>query len=111
MSKTASAYGKLSRARFAYRPVLGDLKSGLPAEVDTPAPVRTTIRGAFPSLISSATDLTLRDLRVLGGTLSSINSWEDSWPILNQSRDLEAPECLQRRRRPIASVLEADGRQ
>lgn len=74
MSNTASAYGKLSRAKFAYSPVLGDLKSGIPAEVDTPAPVSTTIRGAFPSLISSATDLTFRDLRVLGGMLSSISS-------------------------------------
>lgn len=39
MSKTASAYGRFSRARFAYRPVSGERKSGIPAEVLIPAPV------------------------------------------------------------------------
>jgi hypothetical protein len=39
MSKTASGYGRFRRARFAYRPVSGDLKSGIPADVLMPAPV------------------------------------------------------------------------
>ena len=38
MSKTASGYGRLRRARFAYRPVSGDRKSGIPAAVEMPAP-------------------------------------------------------------------------
>lgn len=38
MSNTASAYGRFRRARFAYNPVSGDLKSGIPAEVLMPAP-------------------------------------------------------------------------
>ena len=32
----------MSLCRFAYSPVAGDLKSGIPAEVDIPAPVRMT---------------------------------------------------------------------
>ena len=39
ISKTASAYGRFNRARFAYNPVSGDRKSGMPAEVLIPAPV------------------------------------------------------------------------
>ena len=39
MSKTASAYGRFRRARLAYNPVPGDLKSGIPADVEIPAPV------------------------------------------------------------------------
>lgn len=69
MSKTASAYGRLRRAKFAYKPVSGDLKSGMPALqdvsafklydgfhvthlVDIPAPVMTTILLALPSFMS-----------------------------------------------------------
>lgn len=72
MSKTASGCGRFSRWRLEYSPVLGDLKSGIPAEVDMPAPVITTIRFARPSWIYSAMPLTSRDERVLGGSFGSI---------------------------------------
>lgn len=39
MSKTASGNGRLRRARLAYKPVSGDRKSGMPADVLIPAPV------------------------------------------------------------------------
>lgn len=42
MSKTASGYGRFKRCKFAYNPVAGDLKSGIPADVEIPAPVRMT---------------------------------------------------------------------
>lgn len=35
--------GRSYSARLAYRPVSGDLKSGMPADVDSPAPVAKTI--------------------------------------------------------------------
>ena len=57
----------------------GDLKSGIPAEVEMPAPVMTTIRLGRPSLMYSATPDRERDKRVRGGVLGSI--WEFSWPI------------------------------
>ncbi|SLB28913.1 Uncharacterised protein [Mycobacteroides abscessus subsp. abscessus] len=48
MSKTASAKGRLSFAKLEYNPVSGLLKSGIPAAVDTPAPVnRHTFFFAF----------------------------------------------------------------
>lgn len=50
ISKTASGKGRFSRCRFAYNPVAGDLKSGIPAEVDIPAPVRITIFFAIHQL-------------------------------------------------------------
>lgn len=110
MSKTASAYGRLRRARFAYSPVLGDLKSGIPAAVESPAPVKTTIRDAFPSLISFATDSSVRDLRVRLGTLSSSSSCEFSWPILLRRPGLldfeeAALESRSRRRLPMVAVV------
>ena len=43
MSKTASANGRFSLARFAYSPVSGDRKSGMPAEVLMPAPVLPSV--------------------------------------------------------------------
>lgn len=33
--------GKLNFARLSYKPVPGEQKSGMPAEVETPAPVMT----------------------------------------------------------------------
>ena len=39
MSKTASGNGRSSRARLAYKPVSGERKSGIPADVLIPAPV------------------------------------------------------------------------
>lgn len=42
-SNTASGKGKFSAWRFAYSPVSGLRKSGMPAEVDMPAPVKTTM--------------------------------------------------------------------
>jgi hypothetical protein len=47
MSKTASAYGRFRRARLAYNPVPGDLKSGIPADVEIPAPVYRSVRHIF----------------------------------------------------------------
>ena len=38
----ASGYGRSSLARFAYKPETGDLKSGMPADVEMPAPVCKT---------------------------------------------------------------------
>jgi hypothetical protein len=49
-SKTASGKGKFSAWRFAYSPVSGLRKSGMPAEVDMPAPVRTTMLFAASQL-------------------------------------------------------------
>lgn len=40
---TASGYGRLSLAKLAYIPVFGDLKSGMPELVLTPAPVWDTV--------------------------------------------------------------------
>lgn len=40
-SKTASGNGRFNACRFAYNPVSGDLKSGIPADVEMPAPVST----------------------------------------------------------------------
>ena len=42
-SNTASGKGSFSSCKFAYRPVSGDLKSGIPAAVEIPAPVRMTM--------------------------------------------------------------------
>ena len=41
--KILSGYGKLYFANWEYKPVPGDRKSGIPAAVDRPAPVITTI--------------------------------------------------------------------
>ncbi|KAH8634640.1 NAD-dependent deacetylase sirtuin-2 [Alternaria alternata] len=49
MSKTASGYGRFRRLRLAYRPVSGDLKSGMPAEVLMPAPVCPMLARGQPS--------------------------------------------------------------
>lgn len=57
----------------------GDLKSGIPAEVEMPAPVMTTMRFGWPSLMYSANPDRERDERVRGGVLGSI--CEFSWPI------------------------------
>lgn len=42
ISKTASGLGKLYFYSLLYRPVPGDLKSGIPAATLNPAPVNTT---------------------------------------------------------------------
>lgn len=39
LPKTASGYGRFNLAKFAYRPVSGERKSGIPAAVLRPAPV------------------------------------------------------------------------
>ena len=41
MSKTASGFGRLYYANVLYNPP-GDLKSGMPAATQIPAPVRNT---------------------------------------------------------------------
>ena len=46
-SKIASGYGRLYFWRLAYMPVLGDLKSGMPLAVLSPAPAITTILWAL----------------------------------------------------------------
>jgi hypothetical protein len=51
MSKTASGCGRFSRSRFAYSPVSGDLKSGIPADVLMPAPVYSSV--SIPSILCS----------------------------------------------------------
>lgn len=91
MSKTASAKGRLSLARFAYRPVSGDRKSGIPAEVLIPAPTygvalrpshnsnekkeerltMTTIFFARPSLINLATESSDLSFSFCGGVFLS----------------------------------------
>lgn len=38
-SKTASGNGRFNACRFAYNPVSGERKSGIPADVEMPAPV------------------------------------------------------------------------
>lgn len=81
MSNTASACGKLSRARFAYRPVFGDRKSGMPALVLTPAPVMKTTFLTLSLLRYSATASRLRAVRVEGGVSSSMG-FDSSFPIL-----------------------------
>ena len=45
--------GKLYFYKLEYSPILGDLKSGIPAETLIPAPVKTTIFLNFPSFISA----------------------------------------------------------
>jgi len=42
-SKTASGKGKFNLCKLWYNPVEDERKSGIPAEVDIPAPVRMTI--------------------------------------------------------------------
>lgn len=42
-SKTASGKGRFNRWRLWYSPVDGERKSGIPAEVEIPAPVRMTM--------------------------------------------------------------------
>ena len=61
----------------------------LPAAVDMPAPVRTTMRLACPSLMCCATAARLRSDKVCGGVSSSTSS-EFCWPILmrQESDDL-----------------------
>jgi len=44
-----SGVGRLYFYKFAYNPVFGDLKSGIPALTLIPAPVRTHIFLNFPS--------------------------------------------------------------
>lgn len=56
MWKIDSGEGSFSGASLSYRPVLGVRKSGMPAEVLIPAPVRTIIRVIWPVLIRSAMD-------------------------------------------------------
>ena len=89
MSKTASGNGRSRRARLVYKPVSGDRKSGMPADVLIPAPVYeyqsvtawhlqlgivdtiTTIFLARPFRISDATASRERSERVSGETFSS----------------------------------------
>uniref|UniRef100_A0A1B0GML5 Deacetylase sirtuin-type domain-containing protein n=1 Tax=Phlebotomus papatasi TaxID=29031 RepID=A0A1B0GML5_PHLPP len=50
-SKIAVGYGKLYFCKLLYSPVSGDLKSGIPAEVEIPAPTIVTI--TFGGLLAS----------------------------------------------------------
>ena len=102
MSKTASGYGRFSRARFEYSPVSGERKSGIPALVEMPAPVRTTTRLTLSDLRCSATEPMVRSFRVLEGMASSTSSWEESWPIFA----LEAGLLGERMRAATSSTLE-----
>ena len=77
----------------------------LPAAVDIPAPVMTTIRRARPDRMSSATALRLRSERVSGGV--SLSTTEFSWPILRHlARSERRPFGLscRRCRRPMVAA-------
>lgn len=96
----------------------GDRKSGIPAEVEIPAPVCqvrheqaisrssgltltiTTIFFARPSLMNLATDSTVRLSSVSGGVFSSTGV-EASWPIMPRGWRLQDFWFLCRRRRPM----------
>lgn len=75
----------------------------LPAAVEIPAPVKTTMRRASPLLMCSATASKLLSWRVSGGPWESTRV-DSSWPILRASqRGTRGPEGLWRWRcfRPI----------
>ena len=76
--------------------------NSLPAAVDMPAPVMTTIRLARHCLIRSATAAMLRSERV-SGLVSSDTRREASWPILKRrdQRELDTFWCRVFFLRPI----------
>ncbi len=78
----------------------------LPAAVEMPAPVMTTIRFARPLLISSATAAMLRSESV-SGRVSSDTKLEVSWPMLKRrgQREFDACWCRAFFLRPMFATL------
>lgn len=83
----------------------GDLKSGIPADVEIPAPVMTTILLGRSELMNFATPERVRSVRVCGGVLGSMGSWDSAWPILSLLDEALAFWWRFRCLRPMVAVL------